>query len=143
MNIFHSPTLKWKQSNDLDSNGLKLVHDYNRHTHYSIPTTIIIWSLYTLENLTIYMFSKWPLFRTTEIYKALKTTIGYPKRILHLVAPYIYDLITLARRLVLCSSKIYKYRVLLDSLGYVVHPAKSLFVKTQCIEYLGFVILRK
>ena len=28
----------------------------------------------------------------------------------------------------------------LKSLGFIIHPKKSLFVPTRCIEYLGFVL---
>ena len=47
---------------------------------------------------------------------------------------------TLARILMLCSIKIYEFVALMDSLGFVVHSTRPLFVTTQCIECLGFVI---
>ena len=47
---------------------------------------------------------------------------------------------TLARILTLCSIKIYEFVALMDSLGFVVHSTRPLFVTIQCIECLGFVI---
>ena len=56
------------------------------------------------------------------------------------VAGFIDDLITLGRSFVKCERNIKLIVTLLDSLGFVVHPDKSIFVPARSIEYLGFVI---
>ena len=56
------------------------------------------------------------------------------------VAGFIDNLITLDRSFVKCERNIKHIVVLLDSLGFVVHPNKSTFVPARSIEYLGFVI---
>ena len=39
-----------------------------------------------------------------------------------------------------CEQNIKYSNTLLESLGFIIHPEKSLFVPTRCIEYLGFVL---
>ena len=56
------------------------------------------------------------------------------------IAAYIDDLITLARSWEKCSNNICVISSLLDELGFVVHPEKSVFTPTQVLEYLGFII---
>ena len=56
------------------------------------------------------------------------------------LADYIDDLITMNRNKDLCYDNINKIIRLLDSLGFVVHPEKSIFEPTQIIEFLGFII---
>ena len=56
------------------------------------------------------------------------------------VAGFIDDLITMGRSFVDCERNIKLIETLLDSLGFVVHPDKSIFVPARLIEYLGFAI---
>ena len=39
-----------------------------------------------------------------------------------------------------CEENIKCFINSLESLGFIIHPEKSLFVPTRCIEYLGFVL---
>jgi len=57
-----------------------------------------------------------------------------------LIADYIDDLITMAMNKDKCLDNIDKVIQLLDDLGFVIHPEKSIFEPTQVMEFLGFVI---
>ena len=56
------------------------------------------------------------------------------------IAAYIDDLITLACSFDICLKNVCKCVKLLGNLGFVVHPEISVFVPSQEIEYLGFII---
>ena len=56
------------------------------------------------------------------------------------IAAYIDDLITLAYSFDVYFKNVWKCVKLLGNLGFVVHPEKSVFVPSQEIEYLGFII---
>ena len=57
-----------------------------------------------------------------------------------LVASYFDDLITLDRSYSACSKNIMKIIKLMSSLGFIVHPSKSILFPCPEIEYLGFII---
>ena len=40
----------------------------------------------------------------------------------------------------MCFKIVWKYVKLLGNLGFVVHPEKSVFVPSQDIKYLGFIL---
>ena len=65
------------------------------------------------------MFSKWPLLVPQKFTKLLKPLLPSLKKFRDLVATNVYDLITLAKSIVLCTC-----------FG---DPARPLFVTTQCI----------
>ena len=71
--------------------------------------------------------------------KLLKPPLSYLRLQQVTVAGFIDDLITLGRSFVKCERNIKLIVTLLDSLGFVVHPNKSIFVPARSIEYLGFV----
>ena len=56
------------------------------------------------------------------------------------IAAYIDDLITLAYSFDVYFKNVWKCVKLLGNLGFVVHLEKSVFVPSQEIEYLGFII---
>ena len=56
------------------------------------------------------------------------------------LADYIDDLFTIGKTYSICSSNVDKIIELLDSLGFVIHPDKSLFEPSQNMEFLGFII---
>ena len=56
------------------------------------------------------------------------------------IEAYIDDSITLAYSSNICFKNVWKCLKLLGNLDFVVHPKKSVFVQSQEIEYLGFVI---
>ena len=72
--------------------------------------------------------------------KLLKPPISYLRLRQVTVAGFIDDLITMGRSFVECERNIKLIVTLLDSLGFVVHPDKLIFVPARSIEYLGFVI---
>ena len=71
--------------------------------------------------------------------KLLKRPLSYLR--LHQVTmeAFIDDSITLGRSFAKCERSIKLIVTLLDSLGFAVHPNKSIFVPARSIEYLGFV----
>ena len=71
--------------------------------------------------------------------KLLKPPISHLRIQQVTVTGIIDDLITLGRSFVKCERNIKLIATLLDSLGFVVHPNKSIFVPARSIEYLGFV----
>ena len=72
--------------------------------------------------------------------KLLKVPLAYLHNRLINIAAYITDLFTCSPSYVKCKQNIKCSFNLLESLGFIVHPEKSLFVPTRCIEYLGFVL---
>jgi len=73
----------------------------------------------------------------TKLLKPALSTL----RLQHIIASsYFDDLITLASSFNKCFGNVKKTVELLDSLGFVVHPTKSVFYPCQQIEYLGFLI---
>ena len=72
--------------------------------------------------------------------KLLKSSLSYQRLQQVTVAGFIDDLITLGRSFSKCYRNIKIIVTLLESLGFVVHPNKSLLVLAKSIEYLGFVI---
>ena len=69
----------------------------------------------------------------------LKPPLSY-LRLQVTVARVIDDLITLGRSFAEFEGNIKLLLTLLDSLGFVVHPNKSIFIPARSIEYLDFVI---
>ena len=82
-----------------------------------------------MEALSVYLFAKWPMFPLAYLHNRLIN-----------IAAYITDLFTCSPSYVKCKQNIKCSFNLLESLGFIVHPEKSLFVPTRCIEYLGFVL---
>ena len=76
----------------------------------------------------------------TQIYKILRPPLSYLRLKQVTVAGFIDDLIILGRSFVKYERNIKLIVMLLDSLVFVVHPNKSIFVPTRSIEYLIFVI---
>ena len=72
--------------------------------------------------------------------KLLKSSLSYLRLQQRTVTGFIDDVITLGRSFVKCEKNIKLIVILLDSLGLVVHPNKSIFVPARSTEYLGFVI---
>ena len=56
------------------------------------------------------------------------------------IAAYIDDLTTLAYSFDICFKTVWKCVKLLSNLGFVVHPEKPVFVSSQEIEHVGFII---
>lgn len=57
--------------------------------------------------------------------------------------PYIYDILLLGDSGEHCAQKVRSTSTLLDSLGFTIHPTKSVFVPVQEIAFLGFLINSK
>ena len=94
------------------------------------------------------MPSKRSFHKSMQIYKITKTpsflskfTANYCSKVFDdLITLFIDDLITLGRSFVKFERNIKLIVTLLDSLGFAVHPNKSIFVPARLTEYLGFVI---
>ena len=71
--------------------------------------------------------------------KLLKPPLSYLRLQQVTVAEFIDDLITLGRSFAECERNIKLIVTLLDSLGFVVHPNKSIFVPARSIEHLDFI----
>ena len=78
--------------------------------------------------------------RPRKFTKLLKPPLSYLKLKQVTVAGFLDDLITTGRSFVECERNIKLIVTLLDSLGFVVHPDKLIFVPARSIEYLGFLI---
>ena len=72
--------------------------------------------------------------------KALNPPLAKFRKELITLAAYIDDLITLATSFNICSNNVQKIVLLLDSLGFIDNPEKSVFTPTQTLEFLGFII---
>ena len=72
--------------------------------------------------------------------KVLKSPLAYLHKRLINISGYIDGLFTCSPSYGKCEQNIKCSINLLESLGFIIHPEKSLFVPTRCIEYLGFVL---
>ena len=77
---------------------------------------------------------------SSKFTKLLKFSLSYLSLQQVTVAGFIDNLITMGRSFVECERNIKFILTLLDILGFVVEPDKSIFVPTRSNEYLGFVI---
>ena len=66
----------------------------------------------------------------------MKAPLSYLRKLGIVLAYYIDDLITINKS----SVDINRIIELLDSLGFILHPEKSIFEPSQTIEFLGFII---
>ena len=86
------------------------------------------------------MSSQRSLLRSRLITNLLKPPLSCYRKLQKVTtAGFIDDLITLGRSFVECERNIKLVLALLDSLGFVVHPNKSIFVPARSIVCLGFV----
>ena len=58
----------------------------------------------------------------------------------HIVSSYIDDLFLLSRTHSICATAVADTFLQFDSLGFIIHPDKSVFIPTQRLVLLGFVI---
>ena len=72
--------------------------------------------------------------------KLLKPSLSYLMLQQVTIAGFTDDLIVWGRHFAECERNIKLIVTLLDSLWFVVHPDKSIFVPARTIEYFGFVI---
>ena len=72
--------------------------------------------------------------------KLLKTPLAKLRLDYVKIAAYIDDLITLPFSFDICFKNVWKCIRLLVNLGFVVQPEKSVFIPSQEIEYLRFII---
>ena len=69
--------------------------------------------------------------------KLLKPPLCFLRKSLIAIAVYIDDLFTGSSSFKKCEFNVKRCAEVLDSLGFIVHPEKSVFVPTKCIEYLS------
>ena len=72
--------------------------------------------------------------------KLLKPVLAFLRQQGYIVSAYIDDIIIIDESFDACISATVATIKLLDYLGFVIQPVKSVFVPTQCITYLGFII---
>jgi len=72
--------------------------------------------------------------------KLLKPVYANLRIMGHISAPYLDDSYLQGETLSDCLENVKDTVKLLDSLGFVVHPKKSVFEPTKCLTFLGFVI---
>ena len=72
--------------------------------------------------------------------KLLKPPFSFLRKLLIAIAAYIDDFFTCSSSFKKCEFNVKRCVEVLDSLGFIAHPEKSVFVPTKCIEYLGFII---
>ena len=58
----------------------------------------------------------------------------------HVSSSYIDDLYLQGRTYDLCVSNVIDTFIQFDSLGFTIHPDKSVFIPSQCLVLLGFII---
>ena len=71
--------------------------------------------------------------------KLLQPPLSYLRLQQVTVAEFVDDLITLGKGFVKCETNIKLFVILADSLTFVIHPNKSIFVAARLIECLSFV----
>ena len=72
--------------------------------------------------------------------KLLKPPLSFLRKLLIAIVAYIDDLFTCSSSFKKCEFNVKRRVEVLDSPGFIVHPEKSVFVPTKCIEYFRFII---
>ena len=72
--------------------------------------------------------------------KLLKPALSYLRQLGINIVAYIDDLIIIDDSHEKCAMATHTCVLLLDALGFIVHPEKSIFTPAAVIEYLGFII---
>ena len=115
-----------------------------KDTNYSIPILEEHQKYFKfLFGGNLYQFTCLPnglCFGPRIFIKLLKAPLAYLHKRLIKTAAYIDDLFTCSPNCMKCEQNIKCPINLLESLGFIIHPEKSLFVPARCVEYLGFVL---
>eukprot|EP00794_Sanderia_malayensis_P013521 gene13521-14933_t len=72
--------------------------------------------------------------------KLMKVPLSELRKRGHLVSSYIDDLINFGDTYVECLANVAETIIILEKIGFVLHPDKSQFIPTQEIKFLGFII---
>lgn len=94
-------------------------------------------------NNTLYQFTCLPNGLTTAprvFTKLLKVVFAQLRKIGHTNVAYIDDSLLVSRTFSECKTNIQDTVQLLDSLGFTIHPDKSVLEPTQTIKFVGFII---
>ena len=94
-----------------------------------------------LWNGTVYKFTCLPnglALCPRKFTKLMKPVFSYLRQQGHTSSPYIDDSILLGDSYNECASNVIDTVTLLDTLGFVPHPNKSVFIPTQILVFLGF-----
>ena len=115
-----------------------------KDSYYSVPVhendkkyLKFIW------NNNVYQFCALPQGLSTSprvFTKILKPVYSTLRKCGHINVPYIDDSLLIGRTYQDCENNVKDTISLVDSLGFTVHPVKSVFIPTQEITFLGFVI---
>ena len=72
--------------------------------------------------------------------KLLKPPLVFLRKLLVATGAYIDDLFTCSPSFTTFKFNVKRCVKVLDSPGFIVHPEKSVFAPTKCMEYIGFII---
>ena len=86
------------------------------------------------------MFPQWSGFLSQKNYQVNETSIASVRQLGHLSSGYIDDSWSMRPVWDYCAKNIVDAVKLLDTLGFVVHPEKLLFIPTQKLVILGFIL---
>ena len=91
-------------------------------------------------NNVLYQFTCLPNGLSSCPRKLLKPPLATLHKQGHVISSYIDDLFVLARTYELCVTNVADTFALFDSLGFTIHPDKSVFIPSLRIVLLGFII---
>ena len=94
-------------------------------------------------NATLYKFTCFPnglAFCPRKFTKLMKPVFSTLRQQGHLSSPYIDDSILIGTDYEECANNVIDTVRLMDNLGFVPHPNKSVLIPTQVIVFLGFIL---
>ncbi|CAB4016914.1 Hypothetical predicted protein [Paramuricea clavata] len=75
--------------------------------------------------------------------KLMKPVFCYLRKLGHQSSPYIDDSLLTGQTYDDCAANVIDTTQLIDNLGFIAHPDKSVFIPTQELDYLGFTLNSK
>ena len=115
-----------------------------KDAYYSIPIHEVDQKLLKFEHRgKLYKYTVLPNGYTEgprKFTKTMKPPLAKLRQNGVTIADYIDDLITFNRTFSTCLDNVNAIVSLLDKLGFITHPSKSIFIPSQCIEFLGVLI---
>jgi len=115
-----------------------------KDAYYSIPIKLSDQKLLKFKhNDRLYKFVVLPNGYTggpRKFTKAMKPPLAKLRKNKVSIADYIDDLLTMDSDFQNCLGNVHKVNKLLDELGFIIHPEKSIFIPSRRIEFLGHII---
>ena len=115
-----------------------------KDAYYSVPIKLEDQKLlkFKFDNV-LYQFTSLPNGYSEgprKFTKLLKPPLAALRKAHVTLAAYLDDIFTLGKTKAKCSENIFKIMELFQSLGFIIHPEKSIFEPTTTLEFLGFII---